>query len=119
MIARYCYRMEQVLFVNPISATGLARDIDRQVLVTLLERDLDELEMQIKPQQLSSESNMPNTLQGTHLIAPYSLQSHVLRSRTTKSPGLPPLRTPAHREKEGRALESVRNSIGPYCQSLC
>ncbi|KAJ9615859.1 hypothetical protein H2200_001936 [Cladophialophora chaetospira] len=54
MIAKFSYRVEQVMTGNATNATGLPKDTDRQVLMTLLERDLQELEMQIKAQQLSS-----------------------------------------------------------------
>lgn len=85
MIAKFSYRMENALFGNLMSPVGLAKDIERQVLITLLEKDLDELEMQLKQQQLSSKSRYhthANPSQGTGLTRG-SLQLSVKYAWTT------------------------------------
>ncbi|KEF52751.1 uncharacterized protein A1O9_11168 [Exophiala aquamarina CBS 119918] len=61
--------MERVLFGNPMRYIGSTKDIDRQVLITLLEKDLDELGMQIRSSPLSSKSSTRKPLDCTGLIA--------------------------------------------------
>ena len=56
MIAKFVYRIEIALFGNSISPVGLARDIERQGLIMLLEKDLNEVETELKQQQLSCKS---------------------------------------------------------------
>lgn len=56
MIAKFCYRVDQAMSGNAMNAADMPKDTTSQVLMTLLEEDLEELETQIKAQQLSCES---------------------------------------------------------------
>lgn len=55
MIAKFCYRMEQLIHSSPMNAAAPPKGAERHGLIKLLEGDLDNLEVQINQQQPSCE----------------------------------------------------------------
>lgn len=55
MIAKFCHRMEQLIYGSPMNTPAPPRGAERQGLIKLLEGDLDNLEAQINQQQPSCE----------------------------------------------------------------
>lgn len=53
VIAKFCHRMEQLIYSSPLNAVTSPTGAERQALVQLLERDLDDLEAQVNQQRPS------------------------------------------------------------------
>lgn len=55
MIAKFCHRMEQLIYSSPTNAAAPPKGAERQGLVKLLEGDLDNLKAQMNQQHPTCE----------------------------------------------------------------